>query len=209
MVSIAYICCTLPRRKVWPKESLYKNDNLCVYDTNYISGIFPTTTRYQIAYDNIGRLGFKFDYYMFLGDDCELTENFEAEMLSALQQMKEAVKDDRVCVYPDDGIHGANLATHPCFSREWIEALGYFFPQGWMRHTWVDNYIMDLGKASGRIGYAERAKLIHHHAIRDKSVVMDEYQQRAYSPDFYKEDERRYHELIRTQLASDVEKLTK
>lgn len=207
-MNIAYICCTLPGRDITTlKNSHKKNDlnNLFIFDSIDIPASIPTVSRYEFAYN--ATLVTSFDAYMFIGDDCEFTPDFEKNMVQGIEEAIKIAGDRRVCVYPDDGIHGVNLCTHPCFTKEWIEALGYFFPQGAMRHCFVDRYIMELGKRAKRIAYCESAKLIHHNYFKDNSIEMDEYQKKAYSPEFYEEDKRRYEYLLTTQLESDVRKL--
>lgn len=210
-MAIAYICCTLPGRDLTKlKESAIHvtKDNIGYFEDNLVPVSLPTTTRYQKAYEYTKKMfGDAFDAYMFIGDDCEFTPMFQEDMLNGINEAIQITGDRRVCVYPDDGIHGARLATHPCFTKEWIEALGYFFPQGAMRHCFVDNYIMELGKKAGRIAYCQSAKLIHNNYFRDSSIPLDQYQQKVYSPDFYEEDKRRYEYLLKTQLDSDVARL--
>lgn len=203
MPSIAYICCTLPGRKVYPCIKS-KNSDLFIYSSVEIPAIYPTVTRYQLAYE---KLSGQYDYYMFIGDDCEFTPDFEKNMLNGVEDAISQCGDRRVMVYPDDGIHGVKLATHPLFTKEWIDALGYFFPQGGPRHCFIDQYMMCLGIKAKRIAYCESAKLIHHNYFKDATIPMDEYQVRAYSSEYFNEDRRRFEYLLKTQLESDVARL--
>jgi len=209
MSRICYIVCTLPGRNQdrlfnsWMYNS--KVGTLIIFGDKEIPIKYPTTTRYEMAYDLVKKDNY--DYYMFLGDDCELTPDFEKNMLDGVEDAIKQVGDRRVMVYPDDGIHGIKLATHPLFTKEWIESLGYFFPQGAMRHCFCDQYLMCLGIKTKRIAYCESAKLIHHNYFKDASIPMDKYQARAYSSEYFNEDKQRFEYLLKTQLDSDIAKL--
>ena len=116
-MNIAYICCTLPNRdtiNLYASHRKYCEGDLHIFDDVDIPASYPTTTRYQMAYEKIKK---QYDYYMFIGDDCEFTPNFEKNIIDGVEEVIKITKDRRACVYPDDGIHGVALCTHPLFTR--------------------------------------------------------------------------------------------
>lgn len=207
---LCFIVCTLPNRNISKLEQSFinycKKSELFVYNDISIPTKYSTTTRYELAYDDARKRG-NYKYYHFMADDVELTPNYEDNIISGIEEAISRSGDRKMLIYGDDGIHKGNLATHYMVTKEWCDALGYFMPINAMKHCWCDNYLTELGKRTGRIAYCESAKLIHHHHIKDKSIPMDEWQQKAYSKEFYEEDKRRYEYLLKTQLQDDINKL--
>ena len=205
---IAYICCTLPTRDTFSLELSaidYCLGKLFIYKDKKIPARLPTTERYQRAYELTKNK--RFDYYMFIGDDCLFKPDFEKNMILGINELFKLTGDRRVFVYPNDGMFtDGNLATHPMFTKEWIEALGYFFPVGYMNHCFIDNWITDLGMLARRCMYIPIARLQHNHFSITNSVK-DKYIESAYKDSAITYDCNEHKRLIKERMASDLLKL--
>lgn len=222
MHKVAYLCCILDKPE--QVERLIKSarqfkhstiifgvsqEHLELYPSleNFYTVSHETNTvdRYNQLYKKAREDG-GFTHYGFIGHDCEFSTDFEDHFNMALREMDNFAPDKKYMLYPNDGIHGQKLATHPVFSKEWLDALGYFFPKGYMRHCFVDNYMMRLGAETRRLGYTE-AELIHHHPIKNGDNL-DIWQQRVYENGFYEHDKEAFNRCIKDCLDKDKEKLS-
>ena len=140
--------------------------------------------------------------YMLVGDDAEfITTGWDRIFL---QQYKK---------YPD-GIfmigtatgkkHGLEHQTspHPVITREWREALGYFWP--FQFHHWcLDNYTNDLAKAVDRYIFMEDVM------IKVKKITKDDTAQRIRTKSVHERDKWVYEKTKQCYFTHDVEKLRK
>lgn len=105
-------------------------------------------------------------YYGFLSDDVQLgTPN----MLPQLRRDAEA----GMFVWPNDGVHGARLSTHPVAPGKLIRALGYWahpsFP-----HDGMDVVLYKVATQLGITKYREDLKLVVRHPDVEHPEEMDE-----------------------------------
>jgi hypothetical protein len=62
----------------------------------------------------------------------------------------------------DDGLQHGNHAAFPIVSKEWIAALGYYFPEIFI-HNYVDNWVLDIAYRLGTAVYVPEVKHQHLH----------------------------------------------
>jgi hypothetical protein len=90
-------------------------------------------------------------------------------------------------VYGNDLFQGPNLPTQCAMSTAVVRALGHMAPPV-LRHLFVDNYWLALGRAADCISYRPRVVIEHMHPFADKAP-MDEGYQRVNRPEVYRADE--------------------
>lgn len=104
-------------------------------------------------------------FYGFLADDVRPSPENWAELLET------AAGSDYVA-YPDDGLHGSSLCTHPCIGGDLVRSVGWWVLPG-VEHSFFDTAWMALGSATGRLRYVEQVKYDHRHPLRDTTIPMD------------------------------------
>jgi len=62
----------------------------------------------------------------------------------------------------DDGIQGMNHAAFPIVSKEWINAIGYYFPEKFI-HNYPDTWVNDIALIAGVRVYVSEVKTSHLH----------------------------------------------
>jgi GT2 family glycosyltransferase len=145
----------------------------CISSVLENTGIPPT--RFEIVseldYDRIGAPKMvkklveksKYDYVCFLGDDTIAEPDFLKNALEVMHQFP----DSWGLVALNDGIHTGNLATHWLAHKKLLDFLnGTFFNISYV-HCFCDNELTERCKEMGRYAYAENAKIIHNHPVRD------------------------------------------
>lgn len=136
-----------------------------------------------------------------MGDDVRpRTEGWDAKILEALRELGTGI------VYGDDLIQGKRLPTHPFMTADIPRALGWLgLPT--LKHLYVDNVLLELGKAADRIRYLPDVVLEHLHPVAGKASWDQVYQETSNKTSA--EDDRRTFEAWRhsAQFRIDVAKL--
>lgn len=103
-----------------------------------------------------------FDVIGFIGDDVRFrTDGWD------LRISEEARKGPGI-IYGDDGVHGADLPTHWWVTEDIIEAVGYLCnPQ--LRHFFLDNTWLEIGKVTNTLRYMPDVHFEHLHFSFGKS----------------------------------------
>ena len=109
------------------------------------------------------------DYYMNGADD----------MVFSTPGWDEIFSQRIVChpygfYYFDDGIQHEGLATFALVSRQWIDLMGYFFPEH-IRHNYIDTYIFDVARRAESLVYIPEVRLIHLHFTIDNKLYDKTY----------------------------------
>lgn len=159
----------------------------------------PTVERYNVLYNSIKN--HNFDYVMFGADDITFETNFDKKV--------EKFFKEHPCVdilYPNDGIQKEHLATHPIFRKSFLEKTGEFFPSGYMRHSYIDSYILDLGNALGNIYYDDTLIIDHHHPIA-KRGRWDKFYLKVYDREYMLEDYNQYQRCLKEHLPEIIKKI--
>ena len=130
------------------------------------------------------------DFVMFLGDDTVPQRGFLTQAMFAMQQLP----DGWGMVGLNDGIHdgAANCATHWLAHKNLLKHCenNEFFYTGYL-HCCCDKELTDIAIENGRYIWAENAKLIHNHPIRDLSFEDSDYV-RVYSREQVRKDQKLY-----------------
>lgn len=136
----------------------------------------------------------------FLGDDhCPRTFGWDQAYLDALKDLGTGM------VYGNDLLQGENLPTQVAMTSDIVRALGYMAPPS-LRHMYVDNFWLTLGRAAECIRYLPDVVVEHRHPLAGKSQ-WDAGYARVNSRAVYSADEQAFAEYVRTQLGEDVAKV--
>lgn len=99
----------------------------------------------------------------FLGDDfVPRTEGWDLKLQGRLSQAGTGV------AYGNDLFQRERLATAWFVTRDIVQTLGHLAPRE-LRHLWVDNYWMDLGRGADCLYYLEDVVLEHMHPLAGKA----------------------------------------
>ena len=127
------------------------------YPGNFIKVSVPAGTRLP----EIQNLAFKHfpnrPWYGFVGDDClPMTRDWDVLLAAACKPMGIA--------WPDDGIQGEKLATHPFIDGDLVRLIGWITPPGFVQY-YTDNVLTDIARDLNRAMYMPNIKLMHMHHI--------------------------------------------
>lgn len=131
--------------------------------------------------------------FMFMGDDHRpRTPGWDRMIVEALQRYDIA--------YGNDLFQGPNLPTQYAIRTPVVKALGWMSPPAF-RHLYVDNAILDMGRALNSIAYLPDVVIEHMHPAAGKGEL-DEHYTRANSNDSV--DRETYMRWRRDELAETV-----
>jgi hypothetical protein len=143
-------------KKSYPDR--YKN---VIWETNKRLGANGTLNLVAKKYCN------EYDYITFMGDDHRIkTENWDRIL------MRHA-KENTVS-YGNDLVHGKNLCTSVMLDSNIIRTLGYMAPPK-LKHLYLDNFWMELGRRLGTLQYYPDVIIEHMHFSVGKSEEDDLY----------------------------------
>lgn len=101
----------------------------------------------------------------FMGDDhIPRTEGWDTKIIEKFESFSWGQPG---IVYGDDKFQGQNLATAVFMSRSIIQTLGYMCPPD-LKHLFVDNFWMDLGKGIENLHYLPDVVIEHLHPLAGK-----------------------------------------
>lgn len=155
-------------------------------------GLGPTLNRHARHYaPSYAALG-------FMGDDhLPETDHWDQAILGALAELGGAG-----LAYADDGLQGPRLPTAVFMSSCLVDALGWMVPPT-MRHLYLDNYWLALGRRLGRIRYLPRVVIRHHHPVAGLAPDDQTYAE-ANSPARYEQDRKAWEAWVVERLEGDV-----
>lgn len=85
----------------------------------------------------------------------------------------------------DDGLQHGNHCAFPIISKDWVKALGYFFPEIF-HHNYVDTWIFDIAQRAKAWTYISEVKNQHLHY----SLNLHPYDETYRQGNNYNEDDR-------------------
>lgn len=136
----------------------------------------------------------------FMGDDHRpRTVGWDTAYLAALRELGTGI------VYGDDLLQGERLPTQCAMTADIVRALGFMAPPT-LRHMYVDNFWLDLGRVVGCIRYLSGVVVEHMHPVVGKAEVDAGYE-RVNAPDVYDTDGRAYAAYGSGPMVDDVAKV--
>lgn len=136
----------------------------------------------------------------FMGDDhCPRTYGWDAAYLAALREMGTGI------VYGDDLLQGPNLPTQCALTADIVRTLGYLCPPP-LRHLYVDNFWLQLGRGADCIRYLPDVIVEHRHPLAGKAAWDSGYM-RVNDHKVYAEDRAAFTAYAKTGLSGDVDRV--
>lgn len=136
---------------------------LLVYRGETGKGLVPALNWAASLYADI------YDHLGFMGDDhLPRTVGWDAHVLGALDTLQPRV------VYGDDLLQGAALPTAAFMPSRMVRALGFMAPPV-LRHLYVDNFWLELGRALGGLRYLPDVVVEHIHPAAGKTEMDERY----------------------------------
>jgi hypothetical protein len=133
----------------------------------------------------------------FMGDDHRpRTKGWDTSYLQALQGRPGIV-------YGNDLIQGASLPTQCAISASVVRALGFMAPPV-LTHLYVDNYWLQLGRATGCISYLPQVIVEHVHPVGGKAEWDDGYR-RVNAPTMYQRDKQAFLDYVNASLSREIQ----
>lgn len=163
---------------------------------------------YKISSKSIVMLG---------GDDMEfITQNWDLRFIEEFDKFSDKI----ALIWGKDRIQNGRLPVHPCVSREWIEALGYFTPEKFA-YWYADNWLDELSKeVSFKLGNKHGDEKLQRRIFLEDVFIEHHHYSCGAAPhdEVYKENEAKLNEAEHAKWHSpenhreimiDVEKLLK
>jgi hypothetical protein len=134
----------------------------------------------------------------FMGDDHRpRVKAWDQSYVVALRELGTGI------VYGNDLLQGENLATQCAMTSDIVRVLGHMAPPT-LRHMYVDNYWMDLGRRAGCLRYLPNVVVEHMHPIAGKSEWTKGHM-RVNAQHMYTADACAYEAYVRSSLDRDVQ----
>lgn len=125
----------------------------------------------------------------FMGDDHRpITHGWDTRYLETLRALGTGM------VYGDDLLQGRSLPTQIAMTTDIVRALGFMAPPG-QKHLYVDNFWLDLGRATGCIRYLPDVVVEHRHPAAGKALWDANYA-RVNNSAMYEHDENAYRAFV-------------
>jgi hypothetical protein len=141
-------------------------------------------------------------FFASLGDDHRpRTPGWDRRLIAAIESLGGAPG----IAYGKDLLQGARLPTAWVVSADLVRAVGWMMLPS-CQHMYVDNAVLALGQAAGRILYCPDVVIEHLHPAGGKATLDDSYRESG-APERYAADEAAYTEWVRTGLATDAAKV--
>jgi len=114
-------------------------------------------------------------FYGFLADDClPRTPGWDKALIEAA--------GDWGIAYPNDLFQGEKLCTFPCCGGRLVRELGWWALPG-LRHLFIDDALMTVGKRIGRLTYLPDVVLEHLHFGNGKAPMDETYVKTSHAED--------------------------
>jgi hypothetical protein len=138
-----------------------------------------------------------YDYICFMGDDhLPITKGWDTKLA-------EAIGSEAGISYGNDLLQGENLPTAVVMSTKIIRALGFMSPPA-LKHLFLDNFWLAIGKALGNATYCPDVVIEHLHYINGKAAH-DERYAAVNNAEMHNADEAIFAEYMANEFADAVE----
>jgi hypothetical protein len=160
-----------------------------------LSGWTNHLARIAVESDNPPR------YLASLGDDHRpRTPHWDRKLAAAIEAMP-----GPGIAYGDDLLQRAQLPTAWMVSVEAVQAVGWMMLPT-CEHMYVDNAVLELGRAAGRIAYRPDAVIEHLHPVAGKTAWDESYRETNHAARFAA-DREAFLAWKQTGMVADVAKL--
>lgn len=138
-----------------------------------------------------------YDFICFMGDDhLPITKGWDTKLA-------EAIGDKAGIAYGNDLLQGENLPTAVVMSTKIIRALGFMSPPA-LKHLFLDNFWLAIGKALGNATYLPDVIIEHLHFTNGKAAH-DERYAAVNNAEMHNGDEAIFAEYMANEFADAVE----
>lgn len=138
-----------------------------------------------------------YDFICFMGDDhLPITKGWDTKLA-------EAIGDKAGIAYGNDLLQGENLPTAVVMSTKIIRALGFMSPPA-LKHLFLDNFWLAIGKAVGNATYLPDVIIEHLHFTNGKAAH-DERYAAVNNAEMHNGDEAIFAEYMANEFADAVE----
>jgi hypothetical protein len=138
-----------------------------------------------------------YDYICFMGDDhLPITKGWDTKLA-------EAIGSEAGIAYGNDLLQGENLPTAVVMSTKIIRALGFMSPPA-LKHLFLDNFWLAIGKALGNATYCPDVIIEHLHFTNGKAAH-DERYAAVNNAEMHNADEAIFAEYMANEFADAVE----
>lgn len=138
-----------------------------------------------------------YDFICFMGDDhLPITKGWDTKLA-------EAIGDKAGISYGNDLLQGENLPTAVVMSTKIIRALGFMSPPA-LKHLFLDNFWLAIGKALGNATYLPDVIIEHLHFTNGKAAH-DERYAAVNNAEMHNGDEAIFAEYMANEFADAVE----
>ena len=142
----------------------------------------------------------RFDFIGFMGDDHRpRTDRWDQWLLAELRATPGAV------VYGNDLFQGHKLPTQVFMDARIVRTLGWFAPPE-LRHMYLDNFWLELGRRLNTLIYVPDVIIEHMHPVAHKSEWDDTYKATNH-PTVYKQDHAAFQQYVVDRLDTDVARI--
>lgn len=139
-----------------------------------------------------------YDYISFMGDDHRIrTYDWDLIMTQGAEPLRVA--------YGNDLLQSENLPTAVLLDAEIVRLLGFMAPTG-LRHLYLDNFWLELGRKLGTLTYYPDIIIEHMHYTAGKSDA-DELYLEVNSEKMYSDDATEWGRYLIEDFDSDLGKL--
>lgn len=140
----------------------------------------------------------EYRWLSFMGDDHRTkTFGWDASLTEGIPTLGVA--------YGNDLIQKENLPTAVVLTSNIVSAIGYMAPPT-LRHLYLDNFWLDLGKRIGRLYYRDDVIIEHMHYTVGKSQA-DQIYQEVNSSGMFERDRIAYESYKQTLFEQDIHKI--
>lgn len=143
----------------------------------------------------------QYETVFFLGDDHLVrTPQWDRHLASAIASKGYGL------AFGNDLLKGINLATAVMMSTNIIRTIGYMTPPK-LRHLYVDDFWMHLGKRLGSLHYFDQVIIEHLHPTAGKQAWDPQYRQ-VNSGEYFDADRTEFARYLSEDFESDLAKLS-
>lgn len=107
-------------------------------------------------------------FYGLLGDDVVLEKGHPDHLVGLAGAW--------FLAFPDDGVQGHRLATHPVLGGELVRTVGRLCPEMFY-HSYIDTYWDCLARATSMLRYNPQVRYEHRHPVKYPELMDDTYRE--------------------------------